>query len=284
MLLAVDGQPDGTVARKRYWRGNFLFALDPSLGSPGFKRFRPVVMERGALRSLSNDEIAKHADWGDWGMEQYERGVEGFYDRVDDVLSPAPLDPQRALMEMIDALEEQVKGRVVSVENGRKYRQGGGKLVEMPEGAAIFETVGPWEDFSTPSRDLRLLVAIDLVTGAPARIARRPERYANVPGQTSEDARAALEKTLADELGKRRFSYVRSDGSSFPLSLADVVLRAPAFETGYNPNDCPELRWGAAEGSDEVVTCKMHAPWKQSARMRKVRKWFKERKRPARGS
>jgi len=105
MLLAVDGQPDGTVGRKRYWRGNFLFALDPSLGSPGFKRFRPVVIEKGVLRSLTNQEITAHADYGDWGLEQYEHGVEGFYDRVDDVLSPAPLDPKRALLEMIDALE-----------------------------------------------------------------------------------------------------------------------------------------------------------------------------------
>ena len=51
MLLAVDGQPDGTVGRKRYWRGNFLFALDPSLGSPGFKRFRPVLVEKATMRS-----------------------------------------------------------------------------------------------------------------------------------------------------------------------------------------------------------------------------------------
>ena len=34
ILLAVDAQPDGTVARKRFWRGNFLFAQDPSLGEP----------------------------------------------------------------------------------------------------------------------------------------------------------------------------------------------------------------------------------------------------------
>src|SRR5260370_15056634 len=26
IILAVDGQPDGTVARKRFWRCNFLFA------------------------------------------------------------------------------------------------------------------------------------------------------------------------------------------------------------------------------------------------------------------
>ena len=45
VILAVDGQPDGTVARKRFWRGNFLFAQDPALGGPGFKRFRPVVRD-----------------------------------------------------------------------------------------------------------------------------------------------------------------------------------------------------------------------------------------------
>src|SRR5690242_8133934 len=31
VFLAVDGQPDGTVARKRFWRGNFLFAQEPAL-------------------------------------------------------------------------------------------------------------------------------------------------------------------------------------------------------------------------------------------------------------
>src|SRR4029450_4083578 len=42
-LRAADAHPDGTVARKRYWRGTFLFAHAPAAGSPGFKRFRPVV-------------------------------------------------------------------------------------------------------------------------------------------------------------------------------------------------------------------------------------------------
>src|SRR5580700_8623511 len=39
VFLAVDAEPDGTVTRKRFWRGNFLFVHDPTLGSPGFKRF-----------------------------------------------------------------------------------------------------------------------------------------------------------------------------------------------------------------------------------------------------
>ena len=59
VFLAVDGQPDGTVARKRFWRGNFLFAQDPGLGGPGFKRFRPIVAGKSGLRRLTNEEIAK---------------------------------------------------------------------------------------------------------------------------------------------------------------------------------------------------------------------------------
>ena len=156
VFLAIDGQPDGTVARKRFWRGNFLFAQDPSLGSPGFKRFRPIVRERsGVERRLTNAEIAKSPDYGDFSLDQSKLSVEDFYDRMDDVMSPAPLDPVRALKETITSLEEQVNTRVASVENGRKYQVGGGGQVDMPDGASIFETTGAWEDFATPSRDLR---------------------------------------------------------------------------------------------------------------------------------
>ena len=41
VFLAVDAEPDGSITRKRFWRGNFLFVHDPALGSPGFKHFRP---------------------------------------------------------------------------------------------------------------------------------------------------------------------------------------------------------------------------------------------------
>ncbi len=185
VILAVDGQPDGTVARKRFWRGNFLFAQDPALGGPGFKRFRPIVADKnGVLRRLTNDEIAKSPEYADFSLDQSKLGVEDFYDRMDDVMSPAPLDPLRAMKEAITALEEQVNTRVTSVENGRKYQTGGGAEVAMPDGASIFETTGAWEDFATPSRDLRLLIAIDVVRGFPDRVARRPERYAMPAGKS----------------------------------------------------------------------------------------------------
>ena len=282
VFLAVDGQPDGTVARKRFWRGNFLFATDPGVGGPGFKRFRPVVAEKGGLRRLSNSEIAKNANYGDFSLDQSKLSVEEFYDRMDDVMSPAPLDPKRAMLEAITSLEEQVKTRVTSVENGRKY-QVTGSAATMPDGASIFETTGAWEDFATPSRDLRLLIAIDVVRGFPERVSRRPERYAMPSGKSAAEVKADLDATLAQELSSRSFSYTRTDGSPWTLTIKDVVERAPALEMAYNVNDCAELRWGAPEKSDEAATCKGKAPEAQRAKMTKYRTWFAERRRPARG-
>jgi hypothetical protein len=282
VLLAVDAQPDGTVARKRFWRGNFLFAQDPALGSPGFKRFRPIVSEKNALRRLSNAEIAKHPQYGDYSLDQAKLGIEAFYDRMDDVISPAPLDPQRAMKEAITSLEEQVKARVTSVENGRKFQNSGRGDATMPDGAAIFETTGAWEDFATPSRDLRLLIAVDVVRGFPDRVSRRPERYAMPQGKSIADVKAELESVLASELSARTFSYTRSNGSAWTLSLKDVLDRSPDLEMAYNLNDCVELRWGAPDKSDEASTCKRRAPQAQRAKMTGYREWFHERRRPPR--
>jgi hypothetical protein len=282
ILLAVDGQPDATVARRRFWRGNFLFARDPVLGSPGFKRFRPVVVSGSRARSLTNAEIQSSAEYGDASLEQDRLSVEGFYDKMGEVLSPRPLDPSRALLETIVALEEQVKGRVLSVANGEAYKAKGGDRVDMPEGRAIFETTGPWEDFSTPSRDLRLLIALDIVRGFPERARKHPERYAAPASANQAAAHVELEALLQRELARRSIQYRRSDGSMFTLTLADVLARAESLEMAYNPNDCVEVRWGAAEGTDERSTCRARAPGDQRLRMAKTRAWFHERTRPAR--
>jgi hypothetical protein len=89
--------------------------------------------------------------------------------------------------------------------------------------------------------------------------------------------KADLQNVLASELASRKFSYTRSDGSQWTLSLKDVIDRIADFEMGYNLNDCVELRWGAAERSDEAATCKRHAPAAQRAKMSDYRTWFQQR-------
>jgi hypothetical protein len=279
VFLAVDAEPDGSITRKRFWRGNFLFVHDPALGSPGFKHFRPIVRDKnGPLRRLANAEIASNPSYGDFSLDQSQISAEEFYDRMDDVMSPEPLDPVKAMTDAIASLNEQVKTRVTSVENGRKYQEKQPGEVAMPNGPSIFETSGPWEDYSTPARDFRLLIAIDVVRGFPDRVVRRAPRYAIPSGKSADDVKSELQGVLASELASRKISYTRSDGSQWTLSLKQVLDRATDFEMAYNPNDCAELRWAAPENSEEASTCKRHAPQAQRAKMSsEYRTWFRER-------
>jgi len=285
VFLAVDAEPDGSITRKRFWRGNFLFVHDPALGSPGFKHFRPIVRDKnGPLRRLSNAEIAKNPQYGDFSLEQSQMSMENFYDRMDDVMSPEPLDPVKAMTDAVASLNEQVKTRVTSVENGRKYQEKTAGETAMPNGASIFEAAGAWEDYSTPARDFRLLIAIDVVRGFPDHVARRADRFAIPAGKSAADMKSQLQAVLASELASRKITYTRSDGSPWTLSLKDVIARAADFEMAYNPNDCAELRWAAAEGSDEAATCKRRAPAAQRAKMSSdYRIWFRERHWPTHG-
>src|ERR1700726_4316080 len=132
--------------------------------------------------------------------------AEDFYDRMDDVMSPEPLDPVKAMTDAIVSLYEQVKIRVTSVENGRKYQEKTPGETAMPNGPSIFETTGAWEDYSTPARDFRLLIAMDVVRGFPDRVARRPERYAMPQEKSVADVKAELESMLASELSVRKFA------------------------------------------------------------------------------
>jgi hypothetical protein len=279
VFLAVDAEPDGSITRKRFWRGNFLFVHDPALGSPGFKHFRPIASDKnGSLRRLINAEIGKNPQYGDFSLEQSQLRAEDFYDRMDDVMSPEPLDPVRAMTDAITSLNEQVKTRITSVENGRKYQDKQTGYTAMPNGPSIFETTGAWEDYSTPARDFRLLIAIDVVRNFPERFVLRSDRYAMPGGKSVENVKRELQGVLASELASRKLSYTRSDGSQWTLSLKDVIERAADFEMAYNPNDCAEVRWGAPENSEEAATCKRHAPLSQRATMSsEYRIWFRER-------
>lgn len=282
VFLAVDAEPDGSITRKRFWRGNFLFVHDPALGSPGFKHFRPIVRDKsGTLRRLVNAEITNNSQYADFSLDQSKMSAEDFYDHMDDVMSPEPLDPVKAMTDAIESLNEQVKTRVTSVENGRQYQEKHAGEVAMPNGSSIFGTTGAWEDYSTPARDFRLLIAIDVVRGFPERVIRRAPRYAMPNDKSIADVKGELQGVLASELASRKISYTRSDGSQWTLSLKEVIDRATHFEMAYNPNDCVEVRWGASEGSEEASTCKRHAPQAQRAKMSsEYRTWFHERRWP----
>jgi hypothetical protein len=49
-------------------------------------------------------------------------------------------------------LVEQLETRLQSVKNEEDYFRKTGRPIDMPKGAAFFETIGAWEDYATPSR------------------------------------------------------------------------------------------------------------------------------------
>ena len=300
-LIGVDAQPDGTIGRRRFWRGSFLFDPDTTSGGAGFKTFRPrqfveepvnveftrkeepapVTIERaGFLKDIANKELSNTRRYVPLSLEQYKGSVDYFYYSIEALINPRPLEPKTQLSTLVDALAESVSRRVTSVNNGEKWiAEHPGALVEMPQGDAIFLAEGPWEDFATPSRDLRLLISIDTVVVFPARVRQAPERFGLSPGEAATRV-SELEALLSAKLAERRFSYTRSDGSPQSLSLKDVVARARLLELAYNPNDCVELRWAAPPDSPEMATCKRRAPAEQRDRMERYRSWFSTRKRP----
>jgi len=281
VLIGGDAQPDGTVGRRRFWRGSFLFTPETEVVGAGFKGWRPVAVDpsTGELHIADNESL-RSAGLRAWSDAQYQGSKDDFYVAVEGMINPRPLDPLRRQASLVDALEESVQRRLSSVNNGEEFMAGRDYLpIEMPRGRAIFLTTGPWEDYSTPSRDMRLLISIDAVTSFPDTVRSHPRRF----GVREEDLEAtvdAVRATLAEELSERRFTYRRSDQSTWSLTLADLVDRAAALEVAYNPNDCVELRWGAPENSEERSSCARRAPADQSARMEKYRGWFEKRTRP----
>ena len=291
MMFAIDGHPDLSIGRKRFWRGAFLFSDDFTTGAGGFKWFRPVVEtdeprdgSDAGVETLENADIKRNKTYGNLSFEQYQLGLDGFYDKMDAVLNPTPLEPKGAYQALLDALFELVLERIDSVDAGEKYmRDTQYAVVDLPSGYDIFETTGPWEDYSTPSRDHRLLTAFHTVEDFPAKISRRPELFKIPDGKTPASFEAELRQQLKDFAAAKSFEYVRSDGSRQRVTLAQLLARKKGLEIGYNINDCVEIRWAAEPGTPEYATCKRHAPPEQLARMAEYRVWWATLKRPMRG-
>ncbi len=314
ILIGADGQPDGTIGRRRFWEGSFLFDPETKVVGAGFKAFRPLVKVKESKKSnkkhkgrkksknkksnldpkqvgeaqwrpLSNEEL-NYKRMGDlaWSDQQYQGSRLDFYDRMNSLSSPRPVEVSAQLNALIEALHESARRRVLSVDNGENWiKEHKKRRMKMPSGYAIFQTAGPWEDFATPSRDMRLLIALDTVLDLPQAFNRNPQRF----GVTANEVPKMLPKLKAElstALKAKTIQYTKSNGESQTLSLWDLSQRLGAFEVAYNPNDCVEIRWGAPQESEEYQTCKRHAPRSQLRKMKRYRAWFKDRKRPPRGT
>jgi hypothetical protein len=201
---------------------------------------------------------------------------------MDRNINPKPLDPEDALLDLIQALHEQLIVRVNSVANGEAYMKSHpGEVIGMPgRPSGVFQSGGQWEDFSTPNRDLRLLIAMDAILDFPDKIVRSPGDYKMPKLSSAEQVKRKLEDFLARKVSELSITYTRTDGKEQNLTIEEILKRKDAFEMAYNPNDCIEVRWGAADNSGECSACRRRVPAGQLERMRQVRVWFQKRLHP----
>ncbi len=282
LLLAVDAQPDGTVAVKRFWKGNFLFNTVDVVGEPGFKVFRPIILNNGRPILVRNSELTDTSGFVSYSLQQRKMDMECFYSIMERLINPSPLDAEAALNDLIKALHEQLTVRVTSVANAEVFfRTHKGTIIPMPsKPSAIFQSGGEWENYSTPNRDLRLLIAMDAVITFPDVAANAPEQYNSKSLGSDEKVKDELQNILEKKARELTITYNRSDGSAQTLTLWEIIKRREAFEMAYNPNDGPEIRWGAPEDSEERSTCRRRAPQTQIQTMKNVKGWFSKRLHP----
>lgn len=92
LLLAVDAQPDKTIAIKRFWKGNFLFNTSDVVGEPGFKAFRPILIQKGKLSLMSNEALQSVQGYAPFSMQQKRMDSKDFYLTMERIINPKPLD------------------------------------------------------------------------------------------------------------------------------------------------------------------------------------------------
>jgi hypothetical protein len=280
-LFAIDGHPDQSISHKRFSPSTFFFSTRVRTG--GFKAFRPLHLENGRLCFASNRQLETGDGTTGYSLEQYAfPDAAAFHAHLGALLNPFPPDPVAAYRDRMELLVELLVDREVAVRVAVDYMESTGwQTIRVPDGAEVFATAGPWEDYATPGRDLRLLIAADEVRGFPDLVRENPGMF-RIPSGTPPDevaAGMAAERSRAE--AELRFAYRRSDGSEWTLTLGDFLGRLERFETAYNPNDCPEVRWGASEGTAEQATCAHRASAGQQRLIEGYRGWFAARRQPA---
>lgn len=283
-LYAIDGHPDQSISHKRYSRTTYFFTLKTTSG--GFKAFRPILYRDGAFCFVGNAELATAPPSSRYSTEQYEfPDAEAWHARLEQILNPEPLDPLLVYRDRLQLLVEMLAERETAVQVAFEFMERNGwAVIPIPSGPEIFTTSGPWEDYSSPGRDLRLLAMADEILGFPAEVEENAAAFRIPEGRTAAEVRAELEiewQRSRDALG---IDIRRSDGSTGRFTLGMFVDRLRAFEMAYNPNDCPEVRWGATENDPEYATCLHRAPPAQRRLMEGYRLWFAARRQPSIGA
>ncbi|MCC6152660.1 MAG: hypothetical protein IT367_02820 [Candidatus Hydrogenedentes bacterium] len=175
--------------------------------------------------------------------------------------------PLEFLHEYVKELAEMYQQRDTFVQDAWKNVKTGG-LIAFPEEMKddnIFQSVGRWEDWSSPSSDVdrrnKYFYLADWMDNAVRWYESAPqlvdlkgfEKY-NI--KSKEDFAEAIVEEKRKAFKEHFIEYVNTPGEKVKLSLADIEERI--YDMSFDPNHAPEIRWGARPGTPEFATAKIN--------------------------
>ncbi|MFA7692572.1 MAG: hypothetical protein WCX86_06700 [Candidatus Hydrogenedentales bacterium] len=126
------------------------------------------------------------------------------------------------------------------------------------ENENIFQALGRWETWSSPSSDVdrrnKYFYLADWMEYAVRMFGMQPN-FIDLTGLESYNINSQADLAAAMITEKNRWfqtkslDYTHSSGKIYTLTLADIEERL--YDLSFDPNHPPELRWGAPEGSEE---------------------------------
>jgi hypothetical protein len=168
--------------------------------------------------------------------------------------------PLEFMEQYADELLDVYKFREQFVQDAWRNVQQNGPITypEEQQDENIFQALGRWETWSSPSSDVdrrnKYFYLADWMDFAIRSFGMQPE-FIDLSGLeqyrilTQADLAYALVEEKDRIFAEHTMHYTTSRGERVPLTLLDIEERL--YNLSFDPNHPPELRWGAPEGSPE---------------------------------
>lgn len=156
-------------------------------------------------------------------------------------------DLQRRLAEACDLFKGRVKSVQDAIDAGLHLKAHPSTLPQN-----IFSANGEWEDYSSPSKDLRLRFAF-VSMRLDLQEAIQAIRNGDASVIRPENLRSELLQAYKNVASTCSVTYKNSVGQPVGLGFSQLIGRT--LTMSFDPYHCPERRWGATDAS-ELATCR----------------------------
>jgi hypothetical protein len=247
-ILTWNGHPDQSNSLRDFTESNFPNPPSKSRKLGGFLRFRGWK----AIGNAADKKAIPNPEQPGFSMEQYDawsnqgQTFTDFWKFVrirmggSSKVNPVPVFTT-AVADLCAKLQDRAVGVQKAVAAGVHLKAHPG----LPHN--IFGAEGEWENFSTPSSDMRTKMATtalyELVNKSITAIAANNTADYDFKGSAADLAKAYLAIWNQQKVKPECIAMARnSAGQPMPINL-DAAVKS-SYEWSFDPYHCPELRWG----------------------------------------